>query len=180
MAKCDCVRPRVGTHRGERCAKRGRQNDSASVRHFIPSSCPSSKSDGRAGRAANTTVRPGPRRRPSKIISARSTGQPSRFDAAAITIVVTVTIITLGVAVTDTSPSWRGNDLRPWRTVQEGYRTDNGCGAAVGAGTTGNDLKRGVSPKATRRLNESARDERGEADAKRRRTPTAASEAVAW
>ena len=144
----------------ERCAKQRRENGSASVRHFIPGSCPASKPEGRAWRAENATVRPEPRRWPSKIITARSTRPPSNFDAAAITIVVTVMIITVGAAVTDTSPSCRGIDRRPSRMVQGARRTDDDCGATVGTGTTERDLKTRASPSAMCRLNGSARDER--------------------
>ena len=111
-------------------------------------------------------------------LPARSTRQPSNFDAAAITIVVT--LMTGGAAVNDTSPSRGGNDLRPRWMVQVVRRMDNGCGMAIGARTTEHDLETRMSPRATRRLKQSARDERGGADAKRRRTPTLISEAAAW
>ena len=63
--KCEIARRQVGTHRGERYAKRGHENDPANVRHLIPSWCPASKLNGRARRTTMSTVQSRLRRSPA-------------------------------------------------------------------------------------------------------------------
>ena len=120
------------------------------LRHVGPSSCTGSKLDGRVARTVNATVclkaREGSGR---KLSRSRSTRQPST--------VATVTIIIVGAAVTDTSPSRGGNDRRRWRSLER------------------------TSARQRQYYDHQCRSSRARvgADAKRRRTPTLVSEAVA-
>ena len=109
-----------------------------------------------------------------KFFRRRSTRQLNIY-ANVTTIVVTVTPITLGVAVTDTLPSRGGNDRRPWRSEQRMSARETMLVRPPKVGTAEHEFPGRLSPRPTRRPLVASTEEFGGADAKRRRTPAMAS-----